>query len=148
MKLSNFKISFRIYLLGSLFFGAMLAIGAVSWNGLNTMGNRSSEALDHEVRIGQAIDAARAAQVDFKIQVQEWKNIMLRGSDPAQFIKYRDAFQQQSVSTRAKLDKVGALLAELKLQTPLLNEATTAHAKLFKDYMGALEKYDPANPAP
>ena len=146
MKLANLKISLRIYLLGSLFFGAMLAIGAVSWNGLHTLGQQSTEALAHQVRIGETIDAARAAQVDFKIQVQEWKNIMLRGSDPEQFIKYRDAFQKQSASTRAKLDKVGGLLSGLKLQTPLLAEATAAHEKLLKDYMGALAQYDPANP--
>ena len=146
MKLANLKISVRIYLLGSLFFCAMLAIGAVSWNGLNTLGSQSAEGLARQVRIGQAINAARAAQVDFKIQVQEWKNILLRGSDPAQFAKYRDAFQQQSASTRAKLDKVGVLLAELNLKTPLLSEATAAHDKLLKDYMGALAQYDPANP--
>ncbi|MBZ2207488.1 methyl-accepting chemotaxis protein [Massilia soli] len=146
MKLVNLKISIRIYLLGSLFFCAMLAIGAVSWNGLHTLGNQSAEGLARQVRIGQAINAARAAQVDFKIQVQEWKNILLRGGDPAQFAKYRDAFQQQSAATRAKLDKVGVLLAELNLTTPLLAEATAAHDKLLKDYMGALAQYDPANP--
>ena len=146
MKLANVKISVRIYLLGSLFFGAMLVIGAVSWNGLHTLGQQSAAGLQQEVRFAKAIDASRAAQVDFKIQVQEWKNILLRGGDPEQFAKYRDAFQKQSASTRAKLDKVGGLLAELKLNTPLLAEATAAHDKLLKDYMGALQQYDPANP--
>ena len=146
MKLANLKISIRIYLLGSLFFAAMLVIGAVSWNGLHTLGKQSAAGLDQEVRVAQAIDASRAAQVDFKIQVQEWKNILLRGGDPEQFAKYRDAFQKQSVSTRARLDKVSGLLSDLKLETPLLAEAIAAHDKLFKDYMAALQQYDPANP--
>ena len=146
MKLANLKISIRIYLLGSLFFAAMLAIGAVSWNALQTLGAHSHQAVQRVALVGDAADAARAAQVDFKIQVQEWKNILLRGGDPVQFEKYRDAFRKQSESTSAQLGKVGTLMRALDLQSPLLAEAIAAHAALDENYMAALAQYDSANP--
>lgn len=146
MKLANLKISIRIYLLGSLFFAAMLAIGAVSWNALHTSGAHGVLAVERVRLAGDAVDAARAAQVDFKIQVQEWKNILLRGGDPEQFAKYREAFKQQSQATSTNLDKVGTLLRALELQTPLLAEAIAAHSELTTNYMTALEQYDGANP--
>ncbi|NML60871.1 HAMP domain-containing protein [Massilia sp. RP-1-19] len=146
MKLANMKIAIRIYLLGTMFFAAMLVIGAVGWNALRTSGAHGAETVQRVVLLGDAVDTARAAQVDFKIQVQEWKNILLRGGDPDQFAKYRDAFQKQSKATRTQLENTATLLGTLGLQTPLMAEAIAAHDKLDKNYMGALEKYDAANP--
>ena len=47
-----------------------------------------------------------SANVEFKVQVQEWKNVLLRGKNPADLDKYWSQFQTQE-------GKVQALLAEL-----------------------------------
>ena len=46
---------------------------------------------------------AAALQQDFKVQVQEWKNVLLRGKDPARRDRYWAAFQkqEQAVATTA-----------------------------------------------
>jgi hypothetical protein len=56
-------------------------------------------------------DNARITQVAFKTQVQEWKNILLRGHNPTDFDSYHRAFLAQRDKVR---DGFTALVAEAK----------------------------------
>jgi methyl-accepting chemotaxis protein len=145
MKLADVKIGVRLGALGGFFLVALLLVGGGGWHALKTSGERSELAMRQADTLTDAIDTARAAQVEFKIQVQEWKNILLRGNDPAQFEKYSAAFQKSGVTTRAELQKASALLARLGLTTPLIDEALQEHATLGRNYLQALQKYDSAN---
>jgi methyl-accepting chemotaxis protein len=54
----------------------------------------------------KVVDAARQAQVAFKVQVQEWKDILLRGHDRAAYDKYLANFKQQQAAVDAELRSV------------------------------------------
>jgi methyl-accepting chemotaxis protein len=146
MNLSNLKIAVRLALLGAFFVAALLVVAFSGWNALRTTNAHSGAAMAQSAILTDAIDTARSAQVEFKIQVQEWKNILLRGNDPAQLEKYTAAFKKAGVTTRADLAKVDALLGKLSLKTPLVGEADKAIDELQKNYLSALEKYDSAKP--
>jgi len=146
MSISNLRIAVRLGVLGAFFFAAMLVVGFGGWRALNGTNAANVLALQQSASLTDAVDSARRAQVEFKIQVQEWKNILLRGTDPAQLEKYTAAFKKSGEKTNAELRGAGAQLAKLGLRTPLVEEAIQAHGDLGKNYLGALEKFDATNP--
>jgi methyl-accepting chemotaxis protein-1 (serine sensor receptor) len=146
MKLADLKIGVRLGLLGAFFFVALGIVATAGWRALDSSNLRSAGAMARAVALSQAIDTARSAQVEFKIQVQEWKNILIRGNDPAQLDRYSKAFVKGGEATRGELQKLDGLLGKLDLKTPLVGEAIATQNELVARYMEALKKYDPANP--
>jgi methyl-accepting chemotaxis protein len=145
MSLANMKIAARLGLLGAFFFVALLVVGIGGWSALNSSNAKNAVALAKSADLMDAVDTARSAQVEFKIQVQEWKNILLRGNDPAQLEKYTASFKKTSDKVKVELLRVNTLLGKIGLKTPLVDEAVQAHEVLGKSYLTALEKYDSAN---
>ena len=146
MKLHNIKISVRLALLAAFFLIALAGVGYGGSNALGTSNAKNMAGMDRLARMAEAADTAREAQVHFKIQVQEWKNILLRGNDPAQLEKYTASFNKSAATTGAALQSVDKLVAGLAITTPLVAEALQAHEELGKNYLTALAQYDSANP--
>jgi methyl-accepting chemotaxis protein len=85
-------------------------------------------------------DLARVAQVTFKKQVQEWKDILLRGHNPEDLNKYTRQFHEQEAKVR---EKVVALSHEIQdSQTAgLLADFLAAHGVLSTKYQAAYAAY-------
>jgi HAMP domain-containing protein len=144
VKLGNLKIGVRLGLLSAMFFVALLIVGFVGWRALDEGNTRASDAMARLVAMGRASDTARSAQVDFKIQVQEWKNILVRGDDQAALDKYRAAFIKAGSTTRDDLVKLNDMLGKLAIATPMVADAMQTQDALTKRYLTALEQFDPA----
>ncbi|WP_342117802.1 methyl-accepting chemotaxis protein [Pseudoduganella sp. OTU4001] len=146
MNFGNLKIGVRLAMLGAFFLLALLTVGYQGWNAIGFIKANNAQSMQRSVDLTQAVDTARGAQVEFKIQVQEWKNILVRGHDPAQLDKYSKAFVKSGQSTNAELQKLSGLLGKLNMQTPLVDEAVKMHDELGKNYLNALKQFDSANP--
>jgi methyl-accepting chemotaxis protein len=146
MKLNNLKISIRLSLLGGFFLLALLVVSFNAWQARTNASLHASQAMDKVEALGQAADSARAAQVEFKIQVQEWKDILVRGSDPAALQKYTEAFGKSSAATLAQLDRLKGQLGALGVATATVDETRSALRELDDRYQAALKTFDPANP--
>jgi methyl-accepting chemotaxis protein-1 (serine sensor receptor) len=66
-----------------------------------------------------AVSDARSVQANFKVQVQEWKNILLRGHVEVDRARYRAAFRAQAGKTADSLKSLPAKVDRLQL----LNDA-------------------------
>ncbi len=85
-------------------------------------------------------DLARVTQVDFKKQVQEWKDILLRGHNPEDLAKYTSQFRE----AEARVHEDSAALSK-RLQDPaairFLAEFVIQHEALGKRYQSAYDAY-------
>jgi methyl-accepting chemotaxis protein len=90
------------------------------------------------------MEQARVVQVDFKKQVQEWKDILLRGHNPDDLAKYTRQFHDKEEAVRA-----GAQLLSQQVQDAearhLLEQFLAAHLVLSQKYQLAYVAYVAGN---
>lgn len=83
-------------------------------------------------------------QVDFKEQVQEWKNTLLRGTDPDAREKHWNAFQKQEANVRKHAAELRKRIAEPKAQE-LLDQFITAHDGMAAGYRKGYQAFAEGN---
>ncbi|BBP00717.1 methyl-accepting chemotaxis protein I [Sulfuriferula nivalis] len=146
MNLHNLKISIRLGFLAGFLMLTMLVVGTEGWYTFADINANHVEAMRTAALLESSVDTARSAQVNFKKQVQEWKDTLLRGNDPAAFDKYSKAFSKRGEETHADLQKLKDLFVQLGLDTKQVDEALQTHEELGGKYLEALKQYDVKNP--
>ncbi|WP_306477640.1 methyl-accepting chemotaxis protein [Methyloversatilis sp.] len=136
----------------------LLALGAASLFGLLMAGGFGLfqlARLDRGVAIdlaqmGRAVDIVfdvQNAGIDFKTQVQEWKNTLIRGNDPEQFKRYRDGFETQAAAVAERLGSISARLKEdASPRAAEVDALIAAHSTMLASYRTALQSFDAADP--
>jgi len=140
------SIKRQIILTLTLVIGALILVGGIGLWKLSQTLDVSQRLSAQGIHALSAVDTARGAQVDFKKQVQEWKNILLRGGDPALFTKYKGKFDQQERRVQQKLDALKALTGEDSPVRQQIDTLLQTHRHLGEQYRSALRHYDSADP--
>ena len=142
---NRFRIATRLAALGGLLLAATVIVGVGGWRGLARMHDVQVASARTALAYANAADTARVAQVDFKKQVQEWKDLLLRGAVPAAFDKYRAAFTEQADSVKADLERLRGELAAVGSSVAEIDAAEATHADLREKYLAALASYKAAD---
>lgn len=90
-------------------------------------------------------DEISSAAIAFKRQVQEWKNILLRGADPGDYSRYRQSFDHES-------EQVDRLLSGLRdasedNQKASIGALLDEHGQLtarYRELLGANDRISPS----
>ena len=125
----------------ALFFaGVTVAFGvfaAVSLAQLRSMSR------DYELLINTSIrdmDRARVVQVEFKKQVQEWKDVLLRGHNPDDLARYTRQFHDEAATVTSEAQALEVQVTDAEARE-LLREFVVALRTLNEKYEQAYQVY-------
>lgn len=102
---------------------------------------RLNHAIGYSTEITKAMDITRSAQVNFKIQVQEWKNTLLRGNNPAMFEKYWTSFGNYEKQVLADLEQVKKYFISFGIDPTPVIDAIEEEKWMGTQYRDAIKKY-------
>lgn len=122
-----------------------LCAGLYAFSLYQRANSRTAEVRETSSRI---VAIALTTQVNFKKQVQEWKNILLRGQEPGLFEVYQDQFAREEDNTRHSLRQLIDLLAKDPEAQQIANQFLEAHVQLGAAYRSALAEYGPGTIGP
>lgn len=148
----NRHVVSRRLVLGALLAAALLVVAtmiASSLHGIRRVETVTVEYREEVDRLERLAEGTRTVQVEFKTQVQEWKNILLRGHDPAQFERFLGAFMARNAEIQLRLEELLVLARDASFPETALADLKVRHRELQTAYQGALEGFrgdDPLSP--
>ncbi len=122
----------------------VLLLGATGLFALHHTNQKTAEDLARLDAAEDALVLTVRARAAFKTQVQEWKNVLLRGRDLQDLATYRDRFERHEAEVRRDLEILASRESALELSP--FSEALEEHTRLGEAYRVALSSFDPANP--
>jgi hypothetical protein len=135
------KIKIRMALIGTLLIVIMMT-GVVAMFGLYYTDRQNTQDQNELQTLYEEMDQVRAVQLHFKRQVQEWKNILLRGNRPEDFLKYSELFRQEQRRTANLLQTVNK--SDVLNTSERLEELADRLHTLNQRYNKALSGFNPA----
>jgi methyl-accepting chemotaxis protein len=110
---------------------AMLLIALASFHFLSNGVQQYRQLVQGPLQTSQLIDEAN---LQFKIQVQEWKNVLLRGKQPVELNKYWGQFQDRQRDVQTILAKLIALPSTDETLRSSLTQLANDHRALGSAY--------------
>lgn len=126
------------------FAAALLVMFAGALYGLSTLNSSIDEYNNVVLKHVEEERLVTAMLVDFKEQIQEWKNTILRGRDPARLEKHWSAFVARETEIRERGTQLGKRLAEGKSRE-LVTQFDRAHEAMGQGYRRGFEAFKAAD---
>ena len=109
--------------------------------------NRSLDTYRQALAIEGQSQQVEALLSNFREQLQEWKNTLLRGKSEAERVKYWDAFQKAENDVAGRVKALHAALQERQgagAVAALVKRFGTAHAQMGRDYRQGFQDFTAA----
>jgi len=138
----------KLWVLGASLIGIAVCLWACGfWFSLR-LGRQSSRMAATLQQVSQATDLARLAEINFKKQVQEVNEILLRGQDPEQKNVHFKAFEEDEQLVKDELPALKDALTAVGLtETEAVDRAVLQHEILGGQFRAGLDYWKPEDPA-
>src|SRR5688572_2406301 len=120
----------------------LFAAAGYAWYAISRLNGQLEHTIKEYHHVEAAANFARKAQVDFKVQVQEWKNVLIRGNDPALYERHWKAFTDRSQQVKANLVALNAEAKTIGLPGEIADKAIAEHEELDRRYHAAIKSFD------
>ncbi|BBE50431.1 putative signaling protein [Ferriphaselus amnicola] len=117
---------------------SVLTSGWVLYSLLNNIGEETVLGVQ---AVTALVDEQHQIQVIFRRQVQEWKDLLLRGDDETDFKRYHEGFQAEAGMVQNKMSHLANELAKQGLSTAHLQHLQQSHASLTRQYEELLQRF-------
>ena len=121
----------------------LVAMAGFGFYSLNKQGSAVVESVDNTtIQIEELILSQKIGTL-FRLQVQEWKNILLRGDDQEDYDKYLGEFEKKEIEVQITLMDMRFILNNQYNEiTNLIDKIVRLHAYQGAQYREALESFD------
>ncbi len=124
-----------------LFFGGVVVLFCVLAASLSIELQRVSQTYDTLLNSSvRDMDRARVVQVNFKKEVQEWKDVLLRGGNPDDLAKYTQQFHEESAEVVAGAEALANTVNDAEASA-LLQQFLKADQTMNEKYQSAYEVF-------
>jgi methyl-accepting chemotaxis protein len=123
--------------------------GSAGIIGMKLIDNNVDDGVQSVKVHAEALLDVEQAQFAYRNQVQDFKNIMIRGNDQASYDKYAAAFAKAEAQVISELGEAQRKITKVKMEPAVmakLDEVLREHKKLSEAYGAAIKLFNVADP--
>jgi methyl-accepting chemotaxis protein len=143
---NNLSLKAKILFLSILIILGLSTLGISAYLQLHSYNEVVDDTATHSQIRSDVLVQIQGAAIGFKTQVQEWKNILIRGNDAEQFTQYVGRFTEAETLVQNHLATALELEKKEGMPTDAVVKLQKEHAELGKNYREALKSFDKNDP--
>ncbi|WP_232538499.1 methyl-accepting chemotaxis protein [Chromobacterium phragmitis] len=136
----------RLWLLALINLAVLFALAIAGLFQLHSMATGTRDELEQVSRGSKINHAMQLANLHFKVQVQDWKDILLRGNDPGDYQRYLSSFDQESDIVDRSLAEAADAMKNARQASGKIDAAREEHRRLNQRYRAALSSFLQTDP--
>lgn len=145
LSLSNTSIQTTLATILVLVMIVLMGLGVIGASVYRDAVDEGFQALDNTNRRLEQVSAIRK---DYEIQIQEWKNLLLRGQDENVFYKHLGRFYDSERVTLVAALGLAEMVADTFPVQPVLDEFLRVHRRVGRKYRDAIRLYNASDSDP
>jgi methyl-accepting chemotaxis protein len=142
MKKFRFTIRFQITLLALAGLLFLALVGGLGYQAVRALATQAGKSVTQGSNTTDLLNSMRAANIAFLSEVNQFKNILIRGNDPDLYAKHLDLFEQDYATSRDSLAETRLAGDAVGFDTSSIDKLLDSVDSLHEKYLAALKGFN------